>query len=432
MNLQESRAPLRGELRVPGDKSISHRAVLISALAPGSSRVLGLNRGLDLQRTVDLVECLGARVEGRQANAEVKIESYGLGALQEPDRVLDAGNSGTTLRLGLGVCATQPFLSVLTGDASLRRRPMARVVEPLRTMGAMIDGRAQGTLAPVAVRGGGLVGIEAKLAVASAQTKSAVLLAGLAAEGTTTVSEPAQSRDHTERMLLAAGVPLIRDALSTSVAGPCEPAATDRRIPGDFSSAMFLIAAAILVPGSDLTISGVGLNSTRTAALDVLLRMEAGLQWEQTAEWSGEPVGSITARHSGLRGTVVEGDEIPRLIDEIPVLAVLASQAQGVTIFRGAAELRTKESDRIGVVVEALSSLGGDAEARPDGIEVSGPTPLKGGLIDSRGDHRVALASAIAGLVAKETVEISEWGCVSTSFPEFVGLLDKARGNVWK
>lgn len=433
MNIQGDKCPpLRGGLEVPGDKSISHRALLVGALATGTSRALGVNRGLDVRRTADLVAHLGAEVHWEEDKGEVKIYGCGRGRLMEPEDVLDAGNSGTTLRLGLGLCAAQPFVSVLTGDASLRRRPMGRVVAPLRAMGAAIDGRAHGTRAPLAVRGGELVGIETALTMASAQAKSALLLAGLAANGTTTVREPAPSRDHTERMLAASGVPVVREGLTTSVPGPCEVAAIERRIPGDVSSAIFLIAGALMVPGSDLLISGVGLNPTRTAALDALLRMGACLEWAQTAEWSGEPAGFVAARYSELRATTIEGDEIPRLIDEIPMLAVLASQAEGVTVFRDAAELRMKESDRIQAVVEGLRRLGGDAEELPDGLVISGPTPLSGGLVDSRGDHRVALAFAVGSLTVEEPVEIPEWDCVNTSFPEFVELLRTARGNTWR
>jgi 3-phosphoshikimate 1-carboxyvinyltransferase len=427
MNIeQESGLPLRGELRVPGDKSISHRAILLGAVATGSSRTTGVNRGSDVRHSIGVIRRLGIRVGIRNRNGEVEVYQYG-GRLREPDGVLYAGDSGTTLRLSLGICASQPFLSVLSGNATLRRRPMGRVIEPLRSMGAWLDGRAQGTLAPVVVRGGALAGIDVALPIASAQTKSAVLLAALAAEGPTSITEPARSRDHTERMLLASGVPLLRSGLTTTVQGACAVAAVDRRMPGDISSAMFLIAAALLVPGSDLTISTVGLNPTRTAALDALARMGADIEWEATEEWTGEPVGAVRVRHSELRGTAVHGDEIPRLIDEIPLLAVVATQADGVTTFQDAAELRVKESDRVQSVVDGLRCVGGRAEALPDGLVVEGPTALQGGVVDSRGDHRIALAFAVAGLVAKKALEVRHWSCVRTSFPEFVDLLREAQ-----
>ncbi len=414
-------------MEVPGDKSISHRALLVAALARGTSTIHGLNRGIDVGRTRRVIAQLGAPV-ARDPNGIVKIEGYGYEGLGEAEDVLDAGNSGTTLRAALGICAALRGLFLLTGDASLRRRPMGRVVDPLRAMGASIEGRSGGAFAPLAVRGGELTGIDVELDVASAQTKTALLLAGLNATGTTRVTEPCQSRDHTERMLIASGVPLRTNRTTTSVARHREVRPLEHRIPGDISSAVFLLAAATVVPGSHLILARVGLNPTRIASLDALARMGARLEWEVAEEWCGEPSGSVRASHSQLTGTVIEGQEIPKLIDEIPMLAVLASQADGVTIVRDAAELRVKESDRIEAVVEGLLALGADAEALPDGLVIRGPTPLRGGVVDSRGDHRIALAFAVAGLIAKGGVEIEEWDCVDTSFPEFLDLLHRAQG----
>lgn len=348
--------------------------------------------------------------------------------LKEPDGVLDAGNSGTTMRLLAGVAARVPGLTVLTGDETLLVRPMLRVVAPLRQMGARVDGRRNGELAPLAVRGGGLTGLDYHSRVASAQVKSAVLLAGLGAEGITSVTEPAASRDHTERMLHEAGVELDRGDFRVSLTGPQEVGAREWQVPGDVSSALFLVVAAVLRTGSDLTITGVGLNPTRTAALDVLGTMGAAIETgsDDAVEGPGEPVGWIRARHSPLRGARVEGPIVPALIDEIPILAIAATQAEGETVFADAEELRHKESDRVDAMVEGIRALGGEAEATSDGFVVSGPTPLAGGNVDSRGDHRIALAFAVAGLVASDVVRVGGWASTNTSFPEFLELLDSA------
>jgi 3-phosphoshikimate 1-carboxyvinyltransferase len=328
----------------------------------------------------------------------------------------------------LGLAAGVPGLTVLTGDDTLRRRPMLRVVAPLRQMGATIDGRRHGDLAPLAVRGGDLQGLEYELKVASAQVKTALLFAGLRAAGRTSVAEPAPSRDHTERMLVEAGISLERGANGVALMGPQEVEACRWKVPGDISSGLFLIAAALLRPGSDLVIDRVGLNPTRTAALEVLREMGADLTIEPDSEPGdpGEPVGKVRARHSGLRAAEVSGTIIPSLIDEIPILAVVATQAEGITTFADAGELRVKESDRIEAMVEGITVLGGTAEATRDGLRVTGPSQLQGGIVDSRGDHRVALAFAVAGLVATSTVTVKGWAATNTSFPEFLDLLGEA------
>jgi 3-phosphoshikimate 1-carboxyvinyltransferase len=348
--------------------------------------------------------------------------------LREPDTVLDARNSGTTLRVLTGVCAAVPMGVVLTGDATLRRRPMLRVVSPLRRMGAVIDGRAQGRFPPLWVRGGGLRGTALRTEVASAQVKSALLLAGLGAEGETVVVEPRLSRDHTERMLGHAGVALARDGLAVRVPGGQAPLPRAWHVPGDTSSATFLAVAAVLADGSDLVVEDVGLNPTRTGALGALRRMGARLDLEPEAERSGEPAGSIRARASALRAIEIGPSEIPSLIDELPVLAVAATQADGTTVVRGADELRVKESDRIDAMVVGLTELGATVTARHDGMVIEGPTPLRGGEVDARGDHRIALAFAVASCAASGPVTIRGWECVDISFPGWESTLAAARG----
>ena len=419
--------PLTGTVSVPGDKSISHRAVILGALSRGTSTIDHPNLGLDVRATMRAVEQLGARVAVTDHEARVVVEGSGWDGLHEPSETIDVGNSGTTIRTLLGVCASVPGLTVLTGDASIRSRPMLRVVAPLRQMGATIDGRDHGDKAPLSVRGAELKGIDYEMPVASAQVKTALLLAGLRANGTTEVIEPRATRDHTERMLTAAGVPVARDGLRIALEGPAEPAASHRVVPGDLSSAMFLIAAALMVPGSDLTIEGVGLNPTRTAALDVLRDMGATLEVVPGDEAGGEPVGTVRACYSELKGVELDPDSVPGLIDEIPALSVIASQAEGTTVIRGAGELRVKESDRIESMAAGLRTLGVAVETLPDGLVITGPTPLTGGAVDSQHDHRVAMAFACAGLVASENVRVEGWSAVNTSFPEFLDLVGQAQ-----
>lgn len=422
-------APLRGEIEVPGDKSISHRAFLLAALAKGTSRFRHLNTGLDVRATARLVEALGAGVSFPEDEAEAEVEGYGSQGLREPDGMIDAANSGTSVRCGLALCAGVDGLSVLTGDASLHRRPMLRVVAPLRQMGASIDGRHYGDRLPLAVRGGGLDGLDFESNVASAQVKTAVLLAGLSASGVTSVTEPAPSRDHTERMLRSCGVDVQQEGLRVTVQGGAAPEPLELTVPGDFSSAAFLAGAALLLPGSDLTITAVGLNPTRTGLLRVLDRMQANVERESYDGDDRDPAGDLRIRSSSLQATEVGPDEVPSLIDELPVFAVLATQAEGISVVRGAEELRVKESDRVETMATALRALGADIEPTSDGFVVTGPTPLSGGEVDSAGDHRVALALAVAGLVTKDNVRIKGWSSTETSFPEFLPLLAAARSG---
>jgi 3-phosphoshikimate 1-carboxyvinyltransferase len=404
-------APLRGTIRVPGDKSISHRALVLGALAEGTSRVRGLSRGDDVMRTRGAVEAMGAIVEGDAITG---------GHLHEPDRVLDVGNSGTSIRLLAGVCAGQPWLSVLQGDASVARRPMDRVAEPLRRMGAWVDGREDGRYPPLVVRGGALKGIEYDVPVASAQVKSAVLLAGLSAEGETVVREVSPTRAHTEEMLAACGVDIEVDGLTVRLR-PSAVKPFELDVPGDPSQAAFWIVAACTVPGSDVTVEGVYLGPARTGFLDVLRRMGADVVADPA-------VGSIRARSSALRATDVSGDEIPGL-DEVPVLAVAAARAEGTTTFAGVGELAVKESDRIATVTSELSALGALVEQGPDRLVVHGPAALRAGAVKSHGDHRIAMAMAVAALGADGGTTIDGWDAVATSYPEFDRDLERLRGG---
>jgi 3-phosphoshikimate 1-carboxyvinyltransferase len=415
---------LRGTLHVPGDKSISHRAALLGALAHGVTTVEGFLRADDCLATLRCLRALGIVIE--ETDDRLIIRG---GALREPEDVLDVGNSGTTLRLLAGVLSGQPFHSVLTGDASIRRRPMDRVAEPLRLMGARISGRAGGRLAPLSIVGGGLRGIAYTSPVASAQVKSAVLLAGLFAEGETAVREPSLSRDHTERMLGAFGVGVLRSGLEARFRGPATLRATIVRVPGDLSSAAFFLVAGAVVPGSEIVVEDVGLNPTRAGVLDVLRMMGASIRVTDLREEGGEPRGAVVVRAGRLHGTTIEGDLIPRTIDELPVLAVAACLAEGETVIRDAAELRVKESDRIAALARELGRLGATIEARPDGLAIIGGRRLRGGRVSSGGDHRIAMALAIAGLCADGPVTIDDSACIRISFPGFEAALRQVTGE---
>jgi len=416
--------PLCGEITVPGDKSISHRAALFGALATGQTRIEGFLAGEDCLSTVACLRQLGAVVE---LNSEaVLVGGVGLDGLREPDDVLDAGNSGTTARLLLGVLAGQPFYSVLTGDGSLRRRPMGRVTAPLGQMGAQFSGRAQGKLLPLSVQGGSLRSIYYHSPVASAQVKSAVLLAGLFADGETAVLEPEKSRDHTERMLSAFGARVETQGREVRVQSSPELRGRLVRVPGDISSAAFFLVAASIVPGSDLLLRNVGVNPTRTGVLEALQEMGADLVCLNGREESGEPVADIRVRHATLRGIEIGGALIPRLIDELPVLAVAAAFAEGTTIVREAAELRVKESDRIAVMTEELGKLGADITALPDGFVVCGGKKLTGGRVSSRGDHRIAMSLCVAALAASSPVTLDDPDCMAVSYPGFLKTLLQA------
>lgn len=409
--------PLRGTIQVPGDKSITHRAIILSALADGESTITNYCRGDDCLHTVAAMQRLGIKIDG--GADKLRVSGKGLWGLQEPEDVLDCGNSGTGIRLLAGVLAGQRFFSVLTGDASVRRRPMGRVVGPLREMGARIAGRQGGELAPLAIAGAELRGVAYRSPLASAQVKSSLLLAGLFAEGTTQVTEPAPSRDHTERMLAYFGIPVTRAALTVSMQGRPTFQAKDIEVAGDLSAAAFFLVAASLAPDSDITIPGVGLNPTRTGVLDVLLEMGARFEITNRREQAGEPVADVRARAAPLRGVTIGPDRIPQTIDEFPILCVAAACAEGETVISGAGELRVKESDRIATMCMELRRFGVDAEERPDGVKIVGGRPLRGATCESHGDHRVAMALAVAGLVAQGETRVEDTGCVTTSFPEF-------------
>ena len=415
---------LRGDPAIPGDKSVSHRAVMLAALADGVSRVDGFLEGADTRATAAIFARMGVRVEAPSASRRI-VHGAGIDGLRAPDGVLDCGNAGTGMRLLAGLLAAQPFDSVLAGDGSLSRRPMGRVIEPLSRMGARIDAEGGG-LPPLRIRGGQrLQGIEFESPVASAQVKSAVLLAGLFAEGETSVREPHPTRDYTERMLAAFGVDVEHSPGFARLRGGQRLRATDIAVPADFSSAAFLIVAATLVPGSELRLRAVGLNPRRTGLLAALRAMGADIVEECRASHGGEPVADLVVRHALLRGIEVPVDLVPDMIDEFPILAVAAACARGTTVVRGAAELRVKESDRIAAMAAGLRSLGVDVQERADGALIEGG-PLRGGAVDSLGDHRIAMAFAVAGQVAGGDVVIDDVANVATSFPDFDELARQA------
>ncbi|HET7824015.1 MAG TPA: 3-phosphoshikimate 1-carboxyvinyltransferase [Anaeromyxobacter sp.] len=412
--------PLRGAISVPGDKSISHRALLFGALSTGETRVTGLLDAEDVHSTRRAVERLGASVRAEGAEIVVLPPE----ALREPDDVIDCGNSGTSLRLLAGALCGVPGLSVLTGDASLRRRPVRRVIEPLRKMGATLSARDGDRVPPLVVRGGPLRGAAHALPVASAQVKSAILLAGLFADGGTSVTEPERSRDHTERMLSGMGVPVRVDGL-TVVVGPSRPRGGRVDVPGDISSAAFFLCAAAALPGSEVTVRGLGVNPTRTGLLDVLRAMGAEVSRAGEREVAGEPRADVTVRAGALEGTEIRGALVPRLIDELPVVMAMATQARGRTVIRDAKELRVKESDRLAAMGETLSRAGARVELFEDGCAIDGPVRLRGVDVKTRLDHRVAMSMAIAQLfTGGEEVVLDDVACVATSFPSFFELLD--------
>jgi len=406
-----------GSITVPGDKSISHRAVMFGALARGRTHVRGFLDGEDCLATMRIVEHLGARVE-RPASTEVIVDGVGLHGLRAPTTTLDMGNAGTAMRLFMGVLSAQPFDSTLVGDVSLMRRPMERAARPLREMGAAID--TEDGHPPVRIRGGAkLHGIRYEMPVASAQVKSAVLLAGLYAEGTTTVVEPAVTRDHTERMLQSFGVEVrARDGV-VSLSPAAALQGTSLQVPGDISSAAFFLVAACLGAREPFTIRDVGVNPTRTGILDMLALMGADLRLIHHRSWGREPVADIEVRPSGLRGVRVPERLVPLAIDEFPAFFVAAACAEGETLVTGAEELRVKESDRIAAMARGFEVLGIEHEVLPDGLRIRGGQPYGGGTIDSRGDHRVAMAFAVASLRATAPIEILDVANVATSFPGF-------------
>ncbi len=420
---------LEGELAVPGDKSISHRSLILNAMAHGTARVTGLSNGEDVMSTMSCLRGMAAQITEGEAPGEYTV--YGKGPiLHEPTNILDAGNSGTSMRLLSGLLAAQPFLSVLTGDGSLRSRPMRRIVDPLQRMGAQVLGRQDGALAPLVIRGGSLRGIEYDLPVASAQVKSCILLAGLSADGDTVIHQPALSRDHTERMVTAMGATVEEDGLDLSLR-PSALRAVDIAVPGDISSAAFWIVAGLCHSGSRVLVRGVGLNPSRTGIIDALQAMGAGasLQLLDERTEGGEPVADVLVTPGDLRGTEIGGDMIPRILDEVPILAVAACFASGETVIRDAAELRVKESDRIATTVAELSRLGADIEAREDGMVIRGTGQLTGAACQSHGDHRLAMAMAVCGLLANGETEVHGAADASVSYPSFWEDLDTLANN---
>ncbi len=419
---------LTGEIRVPGDKSISHRAVMLGSLAKGVSRIKNFLPGADCLSTVECFKAMGIEFSQAEANTLI-VKGKGLYGLQEPEDVLDAGNSGTTIRLVMGILAGQPFFAAVTGDSSIRRRPMSRVTEPLKEMGAGIIGRQNGKYAPVAVQGGVLSPLKFVSAVASAQVKSAILLAGLYAKGRTSIWEPAKSRDHTERMLAYLGAKIqVQDRL-VEITGNPELEGKPIEVPGDISSAAFFMAAAAVTPGSMVRINRVGVNPTRTGIIEVLRRMGAEIDIVNEDLVNEEPVADIIVQGGELQGTVIEGSLIPRLIDEIPVITVAAALARGQTVIRDAAELKVKETNRISTMTGELRKMGAGIEELPDGMIINGGASLKGAVCNSHDDHRVAMALAVAGLAAEGETVIQNTECIKVSFPGFEELLQKLAGG---
>jgi 3-phosphoshikimate 1-carboxyvinyltransferase len=418
---------LQGTIKVPGDKSISHRALMLGAIARGETIIEGLLLGEDPRSTAACFQALGAEIS--ELNTEkVIVKGIGLGNFQEPKDILDAGNSGTTIRLMLGLLAgSQGKFFTVTGDNSLRSRPMLRVIKPLQEMGAQIWGRRQNTLAPLAIKGQQLKGIHYHSPVASAQVKSCILLAGLLAEDKTTVTEPALSRDHSERMLSAFGadVQVDPDTLSVTIA-PCLALNGQRVVvPGDISSAAFWLVAGAIIPDSNLLIENVGINPTRTGILEVLQLMGAEITLENERLVTGEPVADIRVKSSKLKGCTIEGDIIPRLIDEIPIIAVAATFAEGTTLIKDAEELRVKESDRLAAVASELGKMGAKITEFPDGLEISGNTPLTGVEVESYHDHRLTMSLAIAAVGAKGQTTIHGAEAASISYPNFIPTLQE-------
>ncbi len=409
---------IAGMLQVPGDKSISHRSIMLGSIANGTTEIEGFLQANDCLSTIRIFKQLGVQIKQTDHQGYL-IKGNGLASLQEPNQLLDVGNSGTTIRLITGILAGQHFHSVIAGDHSIAKRPMGRVVKPLKLMGATIDGRENGSYAPLSIRGGELKGIHYESPVASAQIKSALLFAGLYGEGKTTVKEPFLSRDHTEKMLLHFGAELEIKANEASIVPRPNLEGQKVLIPGDFSSAAFFIAAALIVPNSKLLLKRVGYNPTRTGFLDAVIAMNGKVEIVDSYTYGLEPVADIMIESSELKGIKVNGEMIPRIIDELPLLAVLASQAEGTTEVTDAKELRVKETDRIKTIVSELRKIGLDIDELEDGFVISGKQVVRGGFVTTHGDHRIGMAIAIAGLIAKEEITIDEIEAVNISYPNY-------------
>ncbi|MEZ4672860.1 MAG: 3-phosphoshikimate 1-carboxyvinyltransferase [Caldilineaceae bacterium] len=424
------RLPLTGQCSVPGDKSISHRAVIFGSIAEGQTVVRNFLDGHDCRATVGVMRNLGVEIEV-QNPTELIVHGRGIDGLQEPADVLNCANSGTTIRLLTGLLAGQQFASFLTGTAQLRRRPMARIVNPLRGMGADIMGRQNGNYAPLGIRPARLLSVEYDMPVASAQVKSCILLAGMYTKGLTLVREPGPTRDHTERLLRAMGAPI--DVIGNTVHS--ERPTTPLRgititVPGDLSSAAFLLVAGAVIPDSRITVAGVGVNPTRTGIVDALLEMGAQIRFHNQREEAGEPVADLEIRHSDLRAATFGGPGIVTMIDELMVLAVAATQARGRTVIKDAAELRVKETDRIASTVGELRKMGAKIEPTSDGFLIDGPTPLKGAPVESQGDHRLAMALTVAGLIAQGETKVYGTEVTADSFPGFEVTLQALGANL--
>lgn len=420
---------LRATLEIPADKSISHRALIFNAIADGPATVERILDSEDVRSTARCLESLGVPIDWPEGSPVARVSGQGLHGLFESEEVLDCGNSGTTMRLLTGLLAGHPLLSILTGDASLRSRPMARVIGPLRQMGAHIHARTGDTLAPIVIKGGGLHGAEYQSPVASAQVKSALLLAGLYAEGRTAVTEPLPSRDHTERMLAAMGASLASEGTTVAIepaVAPLKPISL--RVPGDISSAAPWLVLAACHPDAELLLEGVNVNETRTGLLDILAAMGASLELLEQRESGGEPVADILVRSSQLRAATVSGGLVPRAIDELPLVAVLGCFARGETVVRDAQELRAKESDRVEVVVDVLGRMGAHITPHPDGFTVHGPVELQPARVDGRGDHRIGMLAAVAGSLAGGETRI-ENDAVGVSYPAFWEHLAQVAGG---
>jgi len=417
------RKKIKGEISYPGDKSISHRAIMLGSIARGKTRVRGFSNCGDCRSTLNAFLKMGIEIE-ENSGGELTIFGRGLKGLTCPKETIDAGNSGTTMRLLSGILAGQDFSSTITGDEYLKKRPMRRIILPLREMGAKISSPDDNHL-PITIVGQKLHPIDYRSPVASAQVKSCILLAGLYAKGVTSVTEPSQSRDHTERMLKYLGAPIKVRGTTVLIEGISELKARPITIPGDISSAGFFIIACLLLRNSEIRIKGVGINPTRTGIIDILKKMGANIIIENIQEMCGEPVADLVVKSSNLRGTKITGDLIPRVIDEIPVVAVAATQAEGVTEISEAQELRVKESDRIGNVVSELSKMGASIEEKRDGMIIYGRKRLIGSSVNSFGDHRIAMALTIAGLIADGETTVKDVACIESSFPEFMDILDR-------
>ncbi|MFJ8458492.1 3-phosphoshikimate 1-carboxyvinyltransferase [Lysinibacillus xylanilyticus] len=415
--LQYDKPSLQGTLTIPGDKSVSHRSVMFGAIAKGKTTVDGFLLGEDCLSTIDCFRKLGVKIDVEGTN--VSIDSPGIDGWQEPSEVLYTGNSGTTTRLMLGILAGSNVHTVMTGDASIGKRPMRRVIDPLRQMGTHITGRANGQYTPLAIQGTTLRAIDYHMPVASAQVKSAILLAGLRAEGTTIVRETEISRDHTERMLRQFGAKVDEVDGVISIQGGQTLTGTHVSVPGDISSAAFFLVAGAICEGSKIMLKNVGINPTRDGIIEVLQNMGAAMTLMPNEDTQSEPTATITIETSALKGTTIEGDIIPRLIDEIPILALLATQAHGKTIIKDAEELKVKETDRITAVVDELKKLGANIEATEDGMIIEGPTPLRGASLKTYGDHRIGMMGAVAALITDGAVTLDDADCIAVSYPPF-------------